>query len=133
MDIILGSGAAATIDRSSPMRNRSRSAERMRHGAIPLDPTPISVVSRYINTEYKGVRPQTGGRKLKSAILNGSHQAIPKNNVTLEQALAEVQDQKIKRIQMENEKLLKEHDLFKKEIEKMENLIEVVTRPMDEN
>ena len=32
---------------------------------------------------------------------------------------------------MENEKLLKEHELFKKEIEKMENLIEVVTRPME--
>jgi len=56
LDIIMISGAA-TIDRSSPIRNRSRSAEKLRHGT---DHTPINVVSRYINTEYKSIRPYTG-------------------------------------------------------------------------
>jgi len=37
----------------------------------------------------------------------------------------------MKRIISENEKLLKERELFKKEIEKMENLVEIVTKPME--
>jgi hypothetical protein len=74
-------------DRSSPIRNRSRSAEKLRNGC---DPTPICVVSRYINSEYKGIRPKTSGRRLTGAKHNGSQQIIPKSHVTLESALAEV-------------------------------------------
>jgi len=33
----------------------------------------------------------------------------------------------------ENEKLVKERTLFKKEIMKMENLMEVITKPIDKN
>ena len=35
------------------------------------------------------------------------------------------------RIMAENEKLIKERALFKKEISKMENLMEVITKPID--
>ena len=86
MEIIMNS-ASTTNDRSSPIRNRSRSADKLRYG---LDPTPISVVSRYINSEYKGVRPKTSGRRLTGTKHNGSHKIIPKSHVTLESALAEV-------------------------------------------
>lgn len=45
-------------------------------------------------------------------------------------ALAEVQEQKIIRIMAENDKLIKERSLFTKEILKMENLMEVITKPV---
>lgn len=51
--------------------------------------------------------------------------------VTLESALADVQDQKIKRISNENEKLQKENELLKSEITKIENLFELVAKPME--
>lgn len=35
------------------------------------------------------------------------------------------------RIVAENEKLIKERTLFKREINKMENLMEVITKPID--
>jgi len=37
------------------------------------------------------------------------------------------------RIMAENEKLIKERALFKKEIHKMENLMEVITKPLEDN
>jgi hypothetical protein len=37
------------------------------------------------------------------------------------------------RIMAENEKLIKERHLFKKEINKMDNLMEVITKPIEDN
>lgn len=56
-----------------------------------------------------------------------------KQEKVISSALAEVQETKILRIMAENEKLVKERFLFKKEIHKMENLMEVITKPLEDN
>lgn len=56
-----------------------------------------------------------------------------KQDLVITSAMAEVQETKMQRIMAENEKLIKERQLFKKEIHKMENLMEVITKPLEDN